>query len=99
MVRTDIEQRNVVVIAGFQGVDGEGNITTLGRGGSDTTAVAMAAALQADECRIYTDVEVSIRLTKNRSHARRGSRLPWRRCWNYPAWAPRYSRLVGRVRR
>ena len=57
MVRTDIEQRNVVVIAGFQGVDGEGNITALGRGGSDTTAVAMAAALQADECRIYTDVD------------------------------------------
>ena len=57
MVRTDIEQRNVVVVAGFQGVDQEGNITTLGRGGSDTTAVAMAAALQADECRIYTDVD------------------------------------------
>ncbi len=57
MVRADIEQRNVVVIAGFQGVDREGNITTLGRGGSDTTAVAMAAALKADECRIYTDVD------------------------------------------
>ena len=57
MIRTDIEQRNVVVVAGFQGVDREGNITTLGRGGSDTTAVAMAAALQADECRIYTDVD------------------------------------------
>ena len=57
MVRTDIEQRNVVVVAGFQGVDQEGNITTLGRGGSDTTAVAMAAALHADECRIYTDVD------------------------------------------
>ena len=57
MVRIDIEQRNVVVVAGFQGVDWEGNITTLGRGGSDTTAVAMAAALQADECRIYTDVD------------------------------------------
>ena len=57
MVRTDIEQHNVVVVAGFQGVDREGNITTLGRGGSDTTAVAMAAALQADECRIYTDVD------------------------------------------
>jgi len=56
-VRTDIEQRNVVVVAGFQGVDREGNITTLGRGGSDTTAVAMAAALKADECRIYTDVD------------------------------------------
>ena len=57
IVRTDIEQRNVVVSAGFQGVDRGGNITTLGRGGSDTTAVAMAAALQADECRIYTDVD------------------------------------------
>lgn len=47
----------VVVVAGFQGVDEEGNITTLGRGGSDTTAVALAAALKADECQIYTDVD------------------------------------------
>jgi aspartate kinase len=56
-VRDDLEKDRVVVIAGFQGVDAEGNITTLGRGGSDTTAVAMAAALQADECRIFTDVD------------------------------------------
>ena len=56
-VRDDLEKDRVVVIAGFQGVDAEGNITTLGRGGSDTTAVAMAAALQADECRILTDVD------------------------------------------
>jgi len=48
---------NVVVVAGFQGVDEHGNITTLGRGGSDTTAVALAAALKADECQIYTDVD------------------------------------------
>lgn len=47
----------VIVVAGFQGVSESGNITTLGRGGSDTTAVALAAALQADECRIYTDVD------------------------------------------
>jgi aspartate kinase len=47
----------VVVVAGFQGVDDAGNITTLGRGGSDTTGVALAAALQADECQIYTDVD------------------------------------------
>jgi aspartate kinase len=47
----------VVVVAGFQGVDEQGNITTLGRGGSDTTAVALAAALEADECQIYTDVD------------------------------------------
>ncbi len=44
-------------MAGFQGIDGDGNITTLGRGGSDTTAVAVAAALNADECQIYTDVD------------------------------------------
>jgi aspartate kinase len=56
-VRADLESGRVVVVAGFQGVDQHGNITTLGRGGSDTTAVAMAAALKADECQIYTDVD------------------------------------------
>jgi len=56
-VRKDLDRGRVVVIAGFQGVDEEGNITTLGRGGSDTTAVAMSAALKADECQIYTDVD------------------------------------------
>jgi aspartate kinase len=53
----DLEDGRVVVVAGFQGVDAERNITTLGRGGSDTTAVALAAALKADECQIYTDVD------------------------------------------
>jgi aspartate kinase len=56
-MRTDLANGNVVVVAGFQGVDEEGNITTLGRGGSDTTGVALAAALRADECQIYTDVD------------------------------------------
>ena len=56
-VKDDLVGRRVVVVAGFQGVDENGNITTLGRGGSDTTAVAMAAALKADECQIYTDVD------------------------------------------
>jgi aspartate kinase len=56
-VRADLAQGRAVVVAGFQGVDPDGNITTLGRGGSDTTAVAMAAALNADECQIYTDVD------------------------------------------
>jgi aspartate kinase len=56
-IRTDLAQGKVVVVAGFQGVDESGNITTLGRGGSDTTAVALAAALKADECQIYTDVD------------------------------------------
>ncbi|MGR9115862.1 MAG: aspartate kinase [Gammaproteobacteria bacterium] len=56
-MRKDIAAGRVVVVAGFQGVDEEDNITTLGRGGSDTTAVALAAALKADECHIYTDVD------------------------------------------
>lgn len=54
---SDLDAGRVVVVAGFQGVDEEGSITTLGRGGSDTTAVALAAALRADECQIYTDVD------------------------------------------
>jgi aspartate kinase len=53
----DLAAGRIVVVAGFQGVDAEGNITTLGRGGSDTTGVALAAALKADECQIYTDVD------------------------------------------
>ena len=56
-MRAELNQGNIVVVAGFQGVDDNGNITTLGRGGSDTTAVALAAALDADECQIYTDVK------------------------------------------
>ena len=56
-MRTDLDSGHVVVVAGFQGVDEQGNITTLGRGGSDTTGVALAAALKADECQIYTDVD------------------------------------------
>ena len=56
-VRAELNAGKVVVVAGFQGMDEDGNLTTLGRGGSDTTAVAMAAALQADECQIYTDVD------------------------------------------
>jgi aspartate kinase len=56
-IRAHLNEGKVVVVAGFQGVDEHGNITTLGRGGSDTTAVALAAALKADECHIYTDVD------------------------------------------
>lgn len=56
-MQADLNAGRVVVVAGFQGIDENGNITTLGRGGSDTTAVALAAALQADECQIYTDVD------------------------------------------
>ena len=56
-IKQDLDQGRVVVVAGFQGIDENNNITTLGRGGSDTTAVALAAALKADECHIYTDVD------------------------------------------
>lgn len=56
-IRQSLTQSKVVIVAGFQGVDKDGHITTLGRGGSDTTAVALAVALKADECQIYTDVD------------------------------------------
>src|SRR5215468_7743518 len=56
-IRKDLASGHIVIVAGFQGVDAEGNITTLGRGGSDTTGVALAAALHADECQIFTDVD------------------------------------------
>ena len=56
-IRADLAKGHIVVVAGFQGCDEYGNITTLGRGGSDTTAVAIAAALKAEECQIYTDVD------------------------------------------
>lgn len=56
-IRKQLEQGMVVIVAGFQGINEDGDITTLGRGGSDTTAVALAAALQADRCQIFTDVE------------------------------------------
>ena len=56
-IQKELDAGNVVVVAGFQGVDPDGNITSLGRGGSDTTAVALAAALKADRCQIFTDVD------------------------------------------
>ncbi len=56
-VRRDLDAGKIVIITGFQGVDEHGNITTLGRGGSDTSAVAVAAAMKASECLIYTDVD------------------------------------------
>ena len=56
-IRRELESGKIVVVSGFQGIDGDGDITTLGRGGSDTTAVALAAYLQADVCQIFTDVD------------------------------------------
>src|SRR3989338_6845120 len=68
-IRADLDAGYVVVVAGFQGVDEHGNITTLGRGGSDTTGVALDAALKAEECQIYTDVDGGY--TTDRSGERR----------------------------
>jgi len=75
-IMSDIKKGRIVVVAGFQGVDADGNITTLGRGGSDTSAVALAAALKCDECQIYTDVD-GVYTTDPRveSRARRLSRI------------------------
>lgn len=75
-IRADLDAGRVVVVAGFQGVDESGAITTLGRGGSDTTAVALATALKADECQIYTDVD-GVYTTDPRvvPHARRLDRI------------------------
>ncbi|MGP1614660.1 MAG: amino acid kinase family protein, partial [Pollutimonas bauzanensis] len=56
-IRGDLDAGRVVIVTGFQGIDEEGNITTLGRGGSDTSAVAVAAAMKAHECLIFTDVD------------------------------------------
>ncbi len=75
-IQRDLSQGRIVIVAGFQGSDAEGNITTLGRGGSDTTAVALAAALKADECQIFTDVD-GVYTTDPRvePHARRLERI------------------------
>ncbi|TNF92035.1 MAG: aspartate kinase [Gammaproteobacteria bacterium] len=75
-IKRDLESGRIVVVAGFQGVDDSGSITTLGRGGSDTTAVALAAALKADECQIFTDVD-GVYTTDPRvvPHARRLTRI------------------------
>ena len=93
-LRARSKKKQIAVVAGFQGVDEQGNITTLGRGGSDTTAVAIAAALKADACEIYTDVDGVYTTDPQHLPARRAS---WtasatRRCWSWRRWAPRCCR-------
>jgi aspartate kinase len=92
-VRKDLDAGKVVIITGFQGVDPQGHITTLGRGGSDTSAVAVAAALKAAECLIYTDVD-GVYTTDPRVVPRRAASPPSasRKCWRWPPWAPRSCR-------
>ncbi len=94
-MRADLNAGRVVIVAGFQGVDAEGNITTLGRGGSDTTGVALAAALRADECQIYTDVDGVYTTDRVWCPKPASSRpLPLKKCWKWPAWVPRFCRFV-----
>ena len=79
-IRRELDAGKVVVVAGFQGVDDEGDVTTLGRGGSDTTAVALAAYLQAGKCQIFTDVEgVYDRDPRIHPDARKFSRISYER--------------------
>ena len=94
-ILNDLKNGRVVVVAGFQGADESDNITTLGRGGSDTSAVAIAAALKAEICEIFTDVDGSIRRTRT-STPRQESypRSPMMRCSKWPAWEPKSYRFV-----
>ena len=79
------------VVANFQGVDVQGNVTTLGRGSSDTTAVALAAALKADECQIYTDVDGVYTTDPEWWMGPSDSiKLRLRRCSRCRVWAPRF---------
>ncbi len=93
LVRRMRELRQVAVVTGFQGLGPDHRVTTLGRGGSDTSAVALAAALAADRCDIYTDVE-GVFTTDRASWRRRANSIksPMRRCWNSPPSVPKYCR-------
>ena len=90
-IRADLDAGRVVIVTGFQGVDADGHITTLGRGGSDTSAVAVAAAIKADECLIYTDVDVTRPTRASCRSAPHGGRRS-RKCSRWPRWAPRSCR-------
>ena len=91
LIAERLEQGQVVVAAGFQGISPEGRITTLGRGGSDTSAVALAAALQADRCDIYTDVD-GVYTTDPRimPKARKLNHVTLKRCWKWPLRGQKY---------
>ena len=92
-IMRDLKAGKIVVVAGFQGIDNKGNVTTLGRGGSDTTAVTLAASLKADICEIYTDVDASTPLIPTYAKRRENwkkSRMT--RCWKWPVWGPKFSK-------
>ena len=91
----ELDSRKIVIVTGFQGVNKYDDITTLGRGGSDTTAVALAAVLHADKCEIYTDVDgvftADPRVVKT---AKNWMRLLMMRCWNLQASAQKFFTTV-----
>ena len=91
-VRQELDKNKIVLVAGFQGVNRFGDVTTLGRGGSDTSAVALAAAFHADLCQIYTDVD-GVYTTDPRlvPDARKLQEIPTTRCWSWPARGLRSS--------
>ena len=92
----ELDSRKIVIVTGFQGVNKYDDITTLGRGGSDTTAVALAAVLHADKCEIYTDVDgvftADPRVVKTDKKTR--MRLLMMRCWNLQASAQKFFTIV-----
>ena len=91
-IRRELDKNRVVLVAGFQGVNKYEDVTTLGRGGSDTTAVAIAAVLHADKCQIYTDVEgVYTADPRKVPTARKLRPLPMTRCWSWLPLAVRFS--------
>ena len=83
-IQAELDKRNIIIVAGFQGINSFGDVTTLGRGGSDTSAVALAAAFHADLCQIYTDVDgvytADPRVVPNAKNCRK---LPLRICWSW----------------
>ena len=91
-IQSELDQHRIVIVTGFQGVDRNGDVTTLGRGGSDTSAVALAAAFRADLCQIYTDVD-GVYTTDPASSPVPASwmRSPTTRCWNWRRRGPRCS--------
>ena len=89
-IENELNRNRVVVVAGFQGLNKMDDITTLGRGGSDTSAVAIAAALHADRCQIFTDVEGVYTADPRRCATRKSwKRSALTKCWSWPAWVLR----------
>ena len=91
-IQNELDQHRIVIFTGFQGINKWEDVTTLGRGGSDTSAVALAAALRADKCQIYTDVDGVYTADPNKVPRRRRSiKSLMTKCWSWLRWVPRCS--------